>query len=115
MSNSSTIYVDIVVNDKSATSTIKRATTDIDTLGQKGVKSMNALSTASKGAGTSVGFLGNKIMALGSAYLGAQGLEAVIKLADGYSLVESKLKLVSKGSDDFKNNYEELFRISQDT
>jgi len=59
--------------------------------------------------------VGRSVATLGATYLGAQGIGAIIKTADTYANLDSKLKLATKSSAEFASSYDALFKMSQKT
>lgn len=73
---------------------------------------------ASTKASSSLSILaGSAKLALAGLTVGAVvgAARGLIQIADQYSLIDSKLKLVSKSSEEFATTYKELFNISQRT
>lgn len=83
---------------------IKKVTTQLD-------KSKSSLQNTNKLFAT----MGRNIVAMGSVWLGAQGLGALKRVTDEYTVIDSKLKLVTDSSEEFTAVYERLYDISQKT
>jgi len=72
MSNSSTINVDIVVNDNGATASVKKFGQAVDTAGNTGAKSMASLRTGSESAGLTLGSLVKSAAVVTTTFFGMQ-------------------------------------------
>jgi tape measure domain-containing protein len=87
-----------------STTQIKKVTTEL-----------NRTAPALSKTNTLFASLGRNVLALGSVWLGAQGLGALQRVTDEYTVIDSKLKLVTSSSEEFSAVYERLYKISQDT
>jgi len=103
-----TLYIAVKGDTKELVTSLKSAQSMSVKFGQDAKKAFDPV-------GKSLDYLKQQALALGAVWVGTQGIGAVIKIADQYSLLDSKLKLVSKSSQDFGAIYSELFKISQNT
>jgi tape measure domain-containing protein len=87
-----------------STTQIKKVTTEL-----------NRTAPALSKTNTLFASLGRNVLALGSVWLGAQGLGALQRVTDEYTVIDSKLKLVTSSSEEFSAVYERLYKISQAT
>lgn len=55
------------------------------------------------------------VLGIGSAWLSVHSLGAISRIADDYTNIDSKLKLVTDDTEEFASVYAELFKISQET
>jgi hypothetical protein len=78
MSNSSTINVDIVVNDSRATAAVKSFGKEVSTAGNTGAKSMTSLRTESQSAGITLGSIVKSAVAATGAFYAMQGAATAI-------------------------------------
>ena len=93
MSNASTIKIDIKVDDSAGSASLRKFGTNLDAAGKKGQSAGNAISASWKGMAAVIG--GVSMVALG---------REIISVADNYTNLESRLKLVTGSS-------EELVRV----
>lgn len=101
MSNSSTIKVDIKVDDTGAVSAIRRFSGEIDSAGRK----TNAVAT---GMANSWKALAGAIGAVSLVAIGKQ----ILAVADQYTLLEGRLRLVTTGTDNLRAVQDSLYQIS---
>ena len=83
------------------------SSSQIDRVTRSTNKASTSMSSFGRVAKTALAFL-----SVSSALYAAK---SVVGIADAYSLVSSKLQLVTKGTEEFNKVYAELFKISQDT
>lgn len=70
MSNSSTINIDIKVDDAGAVSTVRKFGNEVETAGNKGTRSLGAFRAESTGAGITLGSLAKQAVVATTAYFG---------------------------------------------
>jgi len=90
MSNSSTINVDIVVNDKRAVAAVRTFGKEVATAGNTGAKSMTSLQTKSQSAGVTLGSLIQPAAFAATAFFGIQAAAQAIfdTFSRGLSTIE---------------------------
>ena len=103
-----TLYVALKGDTKDLVRALKEAKNISVTYGKTAKKSFDPVNKAMLA-------MRSNVIALGAAWLGAQGLGALKKITDQYTLIDSKLNLVTKNSQEFNKVYKELFDISQET
>jgi len=108
MSGAGTLYIAVKGDTKELISALNAAKNATISYGKQAKQDIDPV-------GKSLDALKDKVVGLGSAYLGLQGLKTVIGIADQYSLLDSKLKLVTTSTSEFAKVNTELFDISQRT
>jgi len=108
MSGAGTLYVAIKGDTKDLISALKAAKAESISYGKQSKQAIDPV-------GKSLDYVKSQVIALGSAYIGLQGIKAIIGIADQYSLLDSKLKLVTASTTEYAKVHTELFRISQTT
>lgn len=103
-----TLYVAIKGDTKELTKALRDAEIKSKTSARK-------TKDAWKPVDRSINTLRNSVIALGAVWAGAKGLGVLVKITDQYAMIDSKLKLVTDGSDSFNKTYQELYKISQKT
>lgn len=103
-----TLYVAIKGDTKPLLRALKQAKNASVTYGKEAKKAFKPVSS-------SLSFLKKQVLALGAAWVGIHGIRAVVRIADQYALLDSKLKLVTQDTREFNKVYSELFNISQET
>lgn len=82
---------------------------------RKGARATNTLSNSSMGLGKVLGRLTSDFKVLGTAYLGFQGIKGLVKLSDEYVSMQNRLRVVTKGTDEFTTAQTEMFRVARET
>jgi len=103
-----TLYVAIKGDTKDLIKALKSAKAESITYGRQAKKSFDPVNSA-------LVSMRKSVIALGAAWAGVNGLTVLKRVTDQYTLIDSKLKLVTKSSQEFSKTYERLYKIAQDT
>lgn len=115
--NTSTLNIAIKVDDKGSVK-IERLGKTVKTTGKKGETSFNRMKRSLKDFHGQAGGTSSLIAGIGTAMAGYFTLQAagnVLAMADNYTLLNSRLQLVTESSGELETVQQKLYDISQDT
>ena len=103
-----TLYVAIKGDTKELVSALRSAKNEATKTGKATAKAFDPL-------GKVLGAVKTQVLALGSAWVGIQGAKAILRIADQYALLDSKIQLITDSTEEYNKVQKGLFELSQRT
>lgn len=112
--NSATVQIAIEVDDRGSVK-IRNLGKAAQEAGRDGSKGFDEIKRSMDASDASTGRLANSVKILASSYLSLQGVKALVEIADTYTLLEGRLRLVTGSSQELASVQQQLYGIAQQT